>query len=54
MAAMRHDYEAKLNESTHQINMLTQENLKMLGDIGDRDENHKQLEEKLEYVDQEI
>jgi hypothetical protein len=26
MATMRQDYEAKLNQSTHQINMLTQEN----------------------------
>lgn len=51
---MRRDYEAKLNERTHKINMLTQENVRMIDDISARDEKHRQLEEKLEYVDQEI
>ena len=54
MAAMRQDYEDKLSERAHEINLLSEENMKMLGDLGDRDGEHKQLEEKLEYVDQEI
>ena len=54
MAQMRSDYESKLNEKNENIDALTDENLKIIADIEDRDMKHKQLEEKLEYVDQEI
>ena len=41
MAQMREDYESKLNEKNNNIDALTDENLKIIADIEDRDMKHK-------------
>lgn len=51
---MKNGYESIINEKDSQIEDLTQENLHMLNEIQQRDEGHQTLEEKLEYVDNEI
>ena len=51
---MKNGYEQIILEKDNQIEDLTQENMHMLNEIQSRDVDHQTLEEKLEYVDNEI
>ena len=51
---MKNGYENILYQKDCQIEEMTQENQHMLGEIEQRDKGHQTLEEKLEYVDNEI
>jgi hypothetical protein len=43
-----------MSEKDKHITKLTTENISMVNEIQDRDEKHQILEDKLEYVDNEI
>jgi uncharacterized protein (DUF3084 family) len=54
MEGMRNGYEEILQQRQMQIDELTHENMQMLNEIEERNIGHQTLEEKLEYVDNEI
>lgn len=54
MDDMRAGYEAIIREKESQIEEMAQENMHMVQEIEQRDIGHQTLEEKLEYVDNEI
>lgn len=51
---MEESYRHQIEQHQEEIHSLTQENIKMIAEIQDRDEKHKVLDERLEYVDLEI
>jgi uncharacterized protein (DUF3084 family) len=54
MEQMKQGYEEIIQEKETQIEELTQENIQMINEIEERNIGHQTLEEKLEYVDNEI
>ena len=54
MDDMKQGYESIIHQKDCQIEEMAQENMHMVNEIEQRDLGHQTLEEKLEYVDNEI
>ena len=54
MDDMKQGYESIIHQKDRQIDEMAQENMHMVNEIESRDLGHQTLEEKLEYVDNEI